>query len=133
MPEYAVVAGGRTYLVGVTGDGPGLQVSLDGQLIPVRLEPVVGSTQFRITAGDLRRLAMIRRSGADIVVTLDDEQYRVRVESAVPIARRASTSPSGAGEGKAPIPGLVVSVAAAGGGTGGAGRARLLGTRPGRK
>lgn len=110
MPEYAVVTGGRTHLVGVTGDGPALQVSLEGHLVPVRLEPVVGSTQFRVTAGELRQSAMIRRSGADIIVTLDDEQYRVRVELAVPIARKTPTSPSGAGEVKAPIPGLVVSV-----------------------
>ena len=117
MPEYEVVTGGRTYLVRVTGEGPALQVLLDGQLVPVRLEPVVGSSQFRVTAGDLRRSAVIRRSGADIVVTLDDEQYRVRVESAVPIARRTPTSPSGAGEVKAPMPGLVVSVEVAEGDT----------------
>lgn len=110
MPEYAVVAGERTYLVRVSGDGPVLQVSLDGQLVPVRLEPVVGRTQFRVTAGELTRSAMIRRSGEDIIVTLDDEQHRLRVEPAAPIARKTPTRLSGVGEVKAPMPGLVVSV-----------------------
>ena len=117
MPEYAVTSGEQTYLVRVTGDGSMLQVSLDGQLVPVRLEPVVGSTHFRVTAGELRRSAVIRRSGGDIIVTLDDEQYRLRVEPAVPIARRTRMSASGAGEVKAPMPGLVVSVDVAEGDT----------------
>ena len=113
MPEYVVISGPRRYFVHVTGDGSALQVSLRGAHVPVRLEPVAGSTCFRLAAGDRRQSAVIRRSGADIIVTLDDEQYRLRVESALPIERKTPVSPSGAGEVKAPMPGLVVSVAVA--------------------
>ena len=117
MPEYAVTAGGRTYRVHIAGEGPVLQVALDGEVLPVRIDPVVGRGQVRVTAGDLRLSAAIRRSGEEIVVTLADEQYRLRVEPALPIPRRARAHPSGAGELRAPIPGLVVSVDVAEGDT----------------
>jgi biotin carboxyl carrier protein len=110
MAEYAVAAGGRTYLVRVTGEGPVLHVAVDGHTAPMRLEPVVGSTHFQITSGDLRHSAVIRRSAGEVIVTLDDEQYRLRVGPAVPIARRSAAGPSGMVEVTAPIPGLVVSV-----------------------
>ena len=110
MPEYAVAAGGRTHVVRVAGEGPALQVSVDGQTSSLRLEPLVGSTYFQLTSGDLRRSVVIRRSGGEIVVTLDDEQYRLRAGPAVPITRRSASGPSMMGEVKAPIPGLIVSV-----------------------
>jgi biotin carboxyl carrier protein len=110
MPEYAVAAGGRTYVVRITGAGPALQVSLDGRSSSLRLEPAAGRTYFLVTFDDIRRPAVIRRSGGEVIVTLDDEQYRLRVGPAVPIGRRAAAGPSGMGEVKAPIPGLIVSV-----------------------
>ncbi|HEY6059559.1 MAG TPA: hypothetical protein VIV10_03145, partial [Gemmatimonadales bacterium] len=110
MPEYAVATGGRTYVVRVIGEGPALQVSVDGQTSALRLEPLVGSTCFHVTSEDIRQSAVIRRSGEEIVIALDDEQYRLRAGPAVPITRRSATGPSMMGEVKAPIPGLIVSV-----------------------
>ncbi len=110
MPDYAVSTGGRIYVARVTEDGAALQVSLDGQMVPVQLDPWVGSTYFRFTAGDRTGTAVIRRGGPELIVTLGEEQYRLRVEPAVPIVRKAATNASGAREVKAPMPGLVVSV-----------------------
>ena len=110
MPEYTVAVDGRTYLVRVTGAGPALEVAVDGLHVPVRMDRVAGGTQFQVTAGDQRQCAVIRRSGADLIVTLADEQYRLHVEPAAPIARRTRGRARGASEVKAPIPGLIVSV-----------------------
>jgi acetyl/propionyl-CoA carboxylase alpha subunit len=110
MSEYSVAVGPRSYLVRVTGEGSTLLAAVDGQAVALRLDPIVGSTHFQVTSGDVRRQAVIRRSGGEIVVALDDEQYRLRVGPAVPIARRSAGGPSMMGEVKAPIPGLIVSV-----------------------
>jgi biotin carboxyl carrier protein len=110
MAEYTVSARGHTHHVRVSEDGAGLRVSLDGETVAVRLEPLVGRTHFRLTAGEVTRATVIRRSAVDVVVTLDDEQYRLRIEPAVPIARRAAAVTSGVEEVKAPMPGLVVAV-----------------------
>jgi biotin carboxyl carrier protein len=53
---------------------------------------------------------MTRRSGDEIIVTLDDGQYRLRVEPAMPIARRTRAGRAAAADLRAPIPGLIVSL-----------------------
>ena len=124
--EYAVVSRERRYLARVTGEGPVLSVSLDGEEIPVRLERAPGAANARAFAGPAARPALIRRSGGELIVTLDDGQYRLRVEPAVPIPRRTRAGRSAGADVRAPIPGLIVSVEAAEGETVEQGRALVV-------
>jgi biotin carboxyl carrier protein len=108
--EYAVVSRGRRYLVRVVEDGPVHYVSVGGAEISVRLEHAAGAASMRVAAGTPPRTAMTRRTGGEIIVTLDDGQYRLRVEPAVPIARRTRAGRAAAADLRAPIPGLIVSL-----------------------
>lgn len=124
MAEYAVSAADRTYIVRVEDEGAGMRVQVGGEPVPVRLERWVGSTQFRLVMDGVVRPTAIRRSGDEVIVTLGDEQYRLRVGLAVPIPRKAAPRGSAsAREITAPMPGLVVSVEVAVGDTVEQGRA----------
>ena len=110
--DYAVVSRKRRYLVRVVEDGPVLSVSVDGAEIPVRLERTAGAATVRVAAGTPPRPAVTHRAGGEIVVTVDEGQYRLRVEPAVPIARRTRAGRAAAADLRAPIPGLIISVEA---------------------
>jgi biotin carboxyl carrier protein len=109
--EYVVAGRERRYHVRVRGEGSVLSVAVDGGPIAVRLEPGTGAT-VRVTAGSTARQAVVRRAGGETVVVIDDAQYRLRVEPALPIARRTRRGPSVGADLRAPIPGLIVSVEA---------------------
>lgn len=111
MAEYTVTAGARVYAVTVEGEDGGVRVAVDGVAHAVGLEPTVGSTHFELREGRRRIPVVIRGAEGARLVGIADEQYRVRVEPRLPIARRR-TGPRAAGprEVIAPMPGLVVAV-----------------------
>jgi biotin carboxyl carrier protein len=107
-----VVSRDRRYLVRVVEDGPVLCVAVDGTEIPVRLERAAGPATMRVAAGTPPRPAMVHRTEGEIIVTLDDGQYRLRVDPAVSIVRRTRAEGAAAADLRAPIPGLIISVEA---------------------
>lgn len=109
MTEYTVTNGTSSRTVTVERDGDGLQVTLDGQTLRVALEPRL-RTYFTLRIGEQVVPVVIRPAGEERLVAVGPEQYRLRVERALPIRRRGGAASGGPREIAAPMPGLVVAV-----------------------
>lgn len=107
--EYIVTNSGSSRTVLVQRDGDGLKVTLDGRALRVALEPRL-STCFTLRVEAQVVPVVIRPAGEERFVTVGAEQYRLRVERALPIRRRGGAASDGPREIAAPMPGLVVAV-----------------------
>jgi len=114
MAEFVVSRGGRTHVVAVEPDGDHLRAVIGGSVYPVSLEPRLGSTHFALRLGPSVLPVVIRTAGEERLVGIGAEQYRLRVEPRLPIARRGHAARAGAArEVIAPMPGLVIAAEAA--------------------
>ncbi len=107
--KYRVTVGQRSYEVAVGEERQRLCVELDGQPHTLEVVPYLGSTHLRVQVDGAWHLVMIRREAEVLLVSVEEDQYRVRVERALPIPSRRSVQEStGLVEVKAPMPGLIV-------------------------
>jgi len=127
VAEYVVRHGDRAHVVTVEREGDRLRVVLDGRAHRVTLERHLGTTCFLLGDGSLRTPVVIRSTAGEHLVGIRDEQYRLRVEPRLPVARRGRDRPvAGPQELRAPMPGLVVAVEVAAGDAVHAGQVLLI-------
>lgn len=108
--KYRVTVGQRSYEVAVGEERQSLRVELDGQPHTLEVVPYLGSTHVRVQVDGAWHLVMIRREAEVLLVSVEEDQYRVRVVRTLPIPRRRSVQESTGllVEVKAPMPGLIV-------------------------
>lgn len=117
MHAYIVSVGRRAREVVVHEAGESLRVEMEGSAYRVELSPWLGTTHFRLRVDGSPHTAVIRRQADVLLVTIDDDQFRLQVSRKLPIVRKvdAQISRTRVAEIAAPMPGLIVSVDVAAG------------------
>lgn len=126
--RYFVTLKGRERIVEIAEDGDRLLVRLDGREVDADLtllaEPSLHSL---LLDGQSREMTLVSK-GDSVLVSIDGETIEARVldEVARALAEFAGSSPTGALEIEAPMPGVVVSIGVAPGDTVEAGQAVVV-------
>ena len=109
MTRYWVRVGAEEFQIEVHADGDTFTAALEGRTYQIQLAPVVPSRYTLIVDGGCHDLALQDRS-ASWRLSLDGTTHVAEVARAARTAMAGPTLAAGAGEIRAPMPGLLVSV-----------------------